>query len=70
LNPLGREKVMKKAYLIMAIFIILLYVAVVLDQTKVIRLGELFGYSLYAIIAVGIFAAIWFLIKPPKKTNE
>jgi hypothetical protein len=61
---------MKKTYLIIAILIILLYVAIVLDQTKVIGLGELFGYSLYVIIAVGIIAAIWFLIKPPKKTTE
>ena len=58
---------MKKAYLIMATLIILLYVAIVLDQTKVIGLGELFGYLLYAIIAVGIVAAISLFIKPTKK---
>ena len=58
---------MKKAYLIIAILTILLYVAIILDQTKVIGLGELFGYSLYAIIAVGVVATIWLFIKPPKK---
>jgi hypothetical protein len=58
---------MKKAYLVMAILIILLYVAIVLDQTKVIGLGELFGYALYAIIAVGLISAILFFIKPIKK---
>lgn len=61
---------MKKAYLIIAILTILLYVAIILDQTKVIGLGELFGYSLYAIIAVGVVATIWLFIKPPKKESS
>jgi hypothetical protein len=61
---------MKKTYLIMAVLIILLYVAVILQQTNIVALGDLFGYLLYVIMAVGIVAAIWFLIKPPKKTNQ
>ena len=58
---------MKKFHLITAILIILLWAAIVLDQTKVIGLGELFGYLFYVIVAVGIVAAIWLLIKPTQK---
>jgi len=58
---------MRKAYLIMGVLIILLYVAVILNQTNIIALNDFFGYLLYVIMAVGIVAAIWFLIKPPKK---
>ena len=58
---------MRKAYLVMGVLIILLYVAVILNQTNIIALNDFFGYLLYVIMAVGIVAAIWFLIKPPKK---
>jgi dipeptide/tripeptide permease len=58
---------MKKFYIITAILIILLYAAITLDQTKVIGLGELFGYLFYVIVAVGIIAAILLLIKPTQK---
>ena len=53
----------------MAILIILLYAAIVLYQTYTMEVGELFGYSFYVLIALAIVAAIWLLIKPPKK-NE
>jgi len=59
----------KKIYLIIAILIILLYAALVLNQYSIVGLGELFGYLLYVIIAFGIIAAIWLLIKPARKTN-
>jgi len=61
---------MKKTYLIMVILIFLLYATLVLNQYNVIGFGEIFGYLIYAIIAAGIVAAIWLLIKPPKKTNQ
>jgi len=50
--------------------IVLLYVAVILQQTNTIALGDFFGYLLYFIMAVGIVAGIWLLIKPPKKKKE
>ena len=57
----------KKIYLITAILIILLYAAIVLYQTYVMEVGELFGYIFYVLIAAGIVAGIWLLIKPTKK---
>lgn len=51
----------------MAILIILLYAAIILDQSNIIALGQLFGYTLYAIIIIGIVAGIWIFIKPTKK---
>jgi len=59
--------VTKKVYLIIAALIILLYAAIVLKESKVIELGELFGYLYYVIIIFGIVAGIWLFIKPPKK---
>ena len=61
---------MKKVYPIMAILIILLYAGIVLYQKNIIPLGEAFGYLFYVIVAVGVGAAIWLLIKPPKKTSQ
>ena len=61
-----RTKVNKK-YLAIAILIILLYVAIILSQTSVLGLGEIFGYIFYVLIIAGIGAAIWFLIKHPRK---
>ena len=58
---------MKKVYIIMAILIILLYAALILNQYNIVSFGELFGYIFYVVIAAGIVAAIWLLIKPPKK---
>lgn len=60
----------RKIYLIIAVLIILLYAAVILYQTYVMEVGELFGYSYYVLIAFGIVAAIWLLIKPTQKKNE
>ena len=57
---------MKKIYLIMAILIVPLYVAIFLDQSKVIGLGQLFGYLLYVVIVCGIVAAIWSFVRPTK----
>ena len=59
----------KKTYLIIAILIILLYVAIVAYQTYP-AVGELFGYAFYVVVIVAIVAAVWLLIKPPKKSNE
>jgi len=61
---------MKKVYPIMAILIILLYAAIILNQKNIIPLGDAFGYLFYVIVAVGVGAAIWLLIKPPRKTNQ
>ena len=61
-----RTKVNKK-YLAIAILIILLYVAIILNQTSILGLGEIFGYFFYVLIIAGIGAAIWFLIKHPRK---
>jgi len=58
---------MKKIYLITAVLIILLYAGLVLYQTYVMEVGELFGYLYYVLIACGIVAAIWLFIKPTKK---
>ena len=58
---------MKKTYLVMAILIVLLYVAIILDQSKVIGLGELFGYLLYVVIVCGIVAAVWSFVRPTEK---
>ena len=57
----------KKIYLIMAILTILLYTALVLYQTYVTEVGELFGYLFYVVIVSGIVAVIWLFIKPTKK---
>jgi FtsH-binding integral membrane protein len=59
--------VTKKIYLIMAILTILLYTALVLYQTYVTEVGELFGYLFYVVIVSGIVAVIWLFIKPTKK---
>ena len=61
---------MRKIYPVMAILIILLYAAIILNQRNIVPLGEFFGYLFYVIVAVGVGAAIWFLVKPPKKTNQ
>ena len=57
----------KKIYLIMAILTILLYTTLVLYQTYVTEVGELFGYLFYVVIVSGIVAVIWLFIKPTKK---
>jgi hypothetical protein len=57
----------KKIYLAIVILIILLYAAIILNQMSVLGLGELFGYIFYVMIIAGIIAAIWLLIKHPKK---
>ncbi len=61
---------MKKAYLTIAILIIALYTAIVLNQYGIVALGEFFGYMFYVIVAAGVIAAIWLLVKPPKKANQ
>jgi hypothetical protein len=61
---------MKKVYPIMVILIILLYTAIILYQKNIVPLGDVFGYLFYVIVAVGVGAAIWLLIKPPRKTNQ
>lgn len=61
---------MKKVYPIMAILIILLYAAIILYQKNIVPLGDILGYLFYVIVAVGVGAAIWLFIKPPRKTNQ
>ena len=61
---------MRKIYPIMAILIILLYAVIILNQKNIVPLGEAFGYLFYVIVAVGVGAAIWVLVKPPKKTSQ
>jgi hypothetical protein len=61
---------MRKIYPIIAILIIVLYAAIILNQENIVPLGEAFGYLFYVIVAIGVGAAIWLLIKPPKKTNQ
>ena len=61
----------KKIYLVIAILIILLYVAIILSQISTLGLGalfgEIFGYIFYVLIIAGIVAAIWLFIKRPQK---
>jgi hypothetical protein len=57
----------KKAYLIIAVLTILLYIMIILQQIYVMEIGEVFGYIFWAIIIVGIIAVIWLLLKRPKK---
>lgn len=60
----------KKVYLIIAILTILLYIAIILQQFYVIEVGELFGYFFYGIIIAGVIAAVWLLLKRPKKDTD
>ena len=57
----------KKVYLIIAVLTILLYIAIILQQTYVMEVGEVFGYVFYAVIIAGVIAVIWLLLKRPKK---
>ena len=60
----------KKANLIIAILTILLYVLIILYQMYVMEIGEVFGYIFWAIIIVGVIAAVWLILKRPKKESD
>jgi hypothetical protein len=34
------------------------------------EIGEVFGYVFWAVIFAGVIAAIWLLVKSPKKETE
>jgi len=59
----------KKTYAVVAVIIIVLYLAIVLSQTSVLGLGEVFGYAFYGVLIAGIIAAIWLLVKRPQKVS-
>jgi hypothetical protein len=59
----------KKVYIIILALTILLYTLLVL-QPYVMEIGEVFGYIFWVVIFAGVIAAIWLLLKSPKKENE
>ena len=59
----------KKVYIIILALTILLYTLIVL-QPYVMEIGEVFGYIFWVVIFAGVIAAIWLLLKRPKKENE
>jgi hypothetical protein len=65
-----RKKIMsKKVYIIILALTILLYTLIVL-QPYVMEIGEVFGYIFWVVIFAGVIAAIWLLLKSPKKETE
>jgi hypothetical protein len=60
----------KKVYIIILALTILLYTLIVLQQTYLMEIGEVFGYVFWAVIFAGVIAAIWLLVKSPKKETE
>lgn len=60
---------LKKAFVIVGILIILLWAMLVLTQYNIVGFGDIFGYLFYVIIAVGVIGVIWFLVKPAKKKD-
>ena len=59
----------KKVYIIILALTILLYTLIVL-QSYVTEIGEVFGYIFWVVIFAGVIAAIWLLVKSPKKETE
>jgi 4-hydroxybenzoate polyprenyltransferase len=59
----------KKVYIIILALTILLYTLIVL-QPYIMEIGEVFGYIFWVVIFAGVIAAIWLLLKRPKKENE
>jgi hypothetical protein len=60
----------KKVYIIILALTILLYTLIVLQQTYLMEIGEVFGYVFWAVIFAGVIAAIWLLVKSLKKETE
>jgi len=57
----------KKTMVALLILNILLYAAIIISQTGILGLGEVFGYIFYVVLIAGIISAIWLLVKRPKK---
>jgi len=51
----------KMVFTIIVVIAVVLYALLVVNQTGLLNLGDVFGYIYYAVIAVGIIAAVWLL---------
>jgi len=60
----------KKTYVALLVLNILLYAAIIISQTGVLGLGELFGHIFYVMLVAGIISSIWLLVKRPKKEGN
>jgi len=58
----GKNKMNKKTvFTIIVAIAVVLYALLIVNQTNLLSLGDVFGYIYYAVIAVGIIAAVWLL---------
>jgi hypothetical protein len=58
----------KKIFLAIIVIIgVLLYVAIILNQMQVLSMGDVFGYTYYAVVIAGIAAAVFFGVKSFRK---
>ena len=60
----------KTVFAIIVVITIVLYALLIVNQTGLLNVGDVFGYIYYVLIAVAVIAAIWLLVGKRGKSPD
>ena len=60
----------KTVFAIIVVITIVLYALLIVNQTGLLNVGDVFGYIYYVLIAVAVVAAIWLLVGKRGKSPD
>ncbi len=59
----------KTVFAIIVGIAVVLYAILIVNQTGILNVGDLFGYIYYVLIAVAVIAAVWLLVGKRGKSS-
>ena len=59
----------KTVLAIIVVITVVLYALLIVNQTSILNVGDVFGYIYYALIAVAVIATVWLLVGKSGKSS-